>query len=328
VIQLKQVDKFYGQQQALRAVDLNVQAGECVVLIGPSGCGKSTLLKAINRMVSINAGQVLVEGKDVESYQPELLRRQIGYCIQGVGLFPHLTVKDNIAVVPRLLKWQEKTIDERIERLMTMSDLPLTYLHKKPHELSGGESQRVGVCRALAADPPILLMDEPFGAVDPLTREKLQVAFNYIQQLLKKTVVFVTHDVEEAIVLGDRIAVMNKGEILACKTPGELSGTSEDAFVKTFLGNEYPIRLLKRYTYADLSQAVRDAALLTEDLEDTKRQLFKAQMSLTSTTTVKEILSELMRRNLMSLTVETPDGQLDTVSYSDIVSLLHQVSRP
>ena len=208
---------------ALRDIDLTIAKGEFVCFLGPSGCGKSTLLKSINRMVDINGGRVIVAGRNVNDYQPELLRRQIGYCIQGVGLFPHLSVQDNIAIVPRLLKWKENDIRERTLRLMAISELPPAYLDKYPHELSGGEAQRVGVCRALAADPPILLMDEPFGAVDPLTREKLQAAFNNIQKELRKTVVFVTHDVEEAIILGDRIAVMNQGEVLLCATPGAMT---------------------------------------------------------------------------------------------------------
>jgi osmoprotectant transport system ATP-binding protein len=326
MIQLNQVSKFYGQHQALKAVDLHIFEGECVILIGPSGCGKSTLLKSINRMVDISSGQVLVDNKEVNHYQPELLRRQIGYCIQGVGLFPHLSVKDNIAVVPRLLKWPEKEIDNRINRLMAMSELPLTYLHKRPHELSGGESQRVGVCRALAANPPILLMDEPFGAVDPLTREKLQIAFSHIQSELKKTVVFVTHDVEEAIILGDRIAVMNQGEVILCKSPGALTGPSVTPFVKAFLGNDYPLRLLNRFTLSDLNCDSGSQERCSPQALDFSED-FGPIMAIQHATTLKEILSELMRRNLSTLVLELPDGIRQSVTYTDIVAFLHVVSQ-
>ncbi len=328
MIRLLQVGKSYGPLQALNAVDLQIDAGECVVLIGPSGCGKSTLLKSINRMVTIDTGHIKVEGKDVNDYQPELLRRQIGYCIQGVGLFPHLSVKDNIAVVPRLLRWPEKDIDDRIALLMSMSELSSKYLHKKPHELSGGESQRVGVCRALAANPPILLMDEPFGAVDPLTREKLQAAFGRIQSELRKTVLFVTHDVEEAIILGDRIAVMNQGEVLECKTPAAFSAGAVDPFSKAFLGGEYPLRLLKRFTFTDLTRVLPRPAAEPALKEEGAGTRLDAVMKIEDDTTLKEILSELMRRNIGMMILETPGGAKAAVSYADIVGFLHKVSNP
>jgi osmoprotectant transport system ATP-binding protein len=327
MIKLEKVDKLYGEHQALKAVDLHVFEGECVILIGPSGCGKSTLLKSINRMVDINGGRVIVAGRNVNDYQPELLRRQIGYCIQGVGLFPHLSVQDNIAVVPRLMKWNEKQIRERTLRLMAISELPPAYLDKYPHELSGGEAQRVGVCRALAADPPILLMDEPFGAVDPLTREKLQTAFNNIQRELRKTVVFVTHDVEEAIVLGDRIAVMNQGEVLLCGTPGAMTDSLLHPFVKTFLGSDYPLRLLNRYTLVDLSGTSAQPAA-REDMNGSGLSTGDNPVyTLKDTTTLKEILSELIRQNAGGLTLELPGGNRRTVTYADIASFLREVSK-
>lgn len=323
MIQLKQVHKSYGDHLALRGVDLEVKEGSCIILLGPSGCGKSTLLKTINRMVTIDSGQVLVADKEVASYQPEQLRRQIGYCIQGVGLFPHLSVRHNISVVPRLLKWDAQRISRRLDHLMDMSELPLSYLDKMPQELSGGEAQRVGVCRALAADPPILLMDEPFGAVDPQTREKLQLAFIKIQQELHKTVVFVTHDVEEAIIVGDQVAVMSGGVIVSCKTPGELAGDNSSEFVKDFLGREYPLRLLKRYSFKDL----QDGNLLASDafyhpLDGVQPPPWR----LTQGTTLKEILAEMMRRNVQDLWVHTLEGKCARVRYQDIAELLQKVS--
>ncbi len=323
MIHLKEVRKAYGVHQALQSVDLDVREGECVVLIGPSGCGKSTLLKSINRMVNIDAGDIRINGKAIAEYKPETLRRQMGYCIQGVGLFPHLSVRENIAVVPKLLKWQDAAIEARILHLMDLSGLPVGFLDKKPRELSGGEAQRVGVCRALAADPPILLMDEPFGAVDPLTREKLQLAFSHIQQELKKTVVFVTHDVEEAIVLGDRIAVMNSGKILSTAVPGAFARGDGDDFVKAFLGSEYPIKLLKRFTVKDLNMSA-PSDFKSANLE---QALNNKGQTMTEETTLKEILAELMQFKLSSIPVRRVNGQVDLVTYSHIVELLQVVSQ-
>lgn len=321
MILLKRVFKAYGAIEALRGIDLEIPEGQCAVLIGPSGCGKSTLLKTINRMVDIDAGAIEVGGVGVEAYPPELLRRQIGYCIQGVGLFPHFTVHDNIAVVPRLLKWPESKIDARVRALMDMSGLPESYRLKKPKELSGGEAQRVGVCRALAADPPVLLMDEPFGAVDPLTRERLQLAFSEIQKALKKTVVFVTHDVEEAITLADRIVVMNQGQILDSGTPGKFAGALKDEFVVSFLGAEYPLKLLKRYEVSALGLESLPAWLGALPGAATESQLPGHKDSL------KVILSEMLRLGLQSIPVRDRDGLIVQVTYEDLTSWLKGVSR-
>ncbi|MDK9711056.1 ABC transporter ATP-binding protein [Acidaminobacter sp.] len=319
MIRLTQVYKAYGAQEALKGVDLEVPEGQCAVLIGPSGCGKSTLLKTINRMVGINAGSIEVNGKNIADYAPELLRRQIGYCIQGVGLFPHFNVHDNIAVVPRLLKWPESHIEERVKALMEMSGLPDAYRLKKPRELSGGEAQRVGVCRALAADPPVLLMDEPFGAVDPLTRERLQLAFMEIQRALRKTVVFVTHDVEEAILLADRVVLMNQGLILDAGAPGKFAGDIEDPFVKSFLGSEYPLKLLKRFSARDLG-----LEKLPEWLEAIPES---GNIVLQSDVSLKEVLSEMMRLGLHAVPIESESGRFVRVEYDDLANYLSEVSK-
>lgn len=253
MIKLKNIHKKYDEQDALRGVDLTINPGECIVLIGPSGCGKSSLLKSINRMIEIDEGTIEVFNKNINDYKVEDLRRKIGYCIQGVGLFPHLSVKENIAIVLRILKWNEDDINTRVNDLLEMTDLSPSYINKKPHELSGGEAQRVGVCRALATDPSILLMDEPFGALDPLTREKIQIAFRDIQKKLHKTVVFVTHDVEEAILLADRIALMNDGKILHLDTPNHFINLKQDEFGSDFLGKDYSLQLLKRFQLKDLN---------------------------------------------------------------------------
>ena len=204
MIKLKDVYKSYDEYEAVKGISLEVKEGELYVLLGPSGCGKSTTLRLINKMVNRNSGEIFVEGEDVDSFAVEDLRKKMGYVIQSIGLFPHMNVADNISTVPNLLKWDKKKIKERnIEMLDLVGLSPKVYLNKYPSELSGGEAQRIGVARALAADPHILLMDEPFGAVDPISRVRLQKEFKVIQRKLNKTVIFVTHDVEEALLLGD-----------------------------------------------------------------------------------------------------------------------------
>ena len=247
MISVRGVSKRFGELAAVDRADLEVRDGELAVLIGPSGCGKSTLLRLINRLVEADEGQVLIAGSDTRSARPETLRRSIGYVIQSVGLFPHLTVCENIATVPRLHRWDRARIAARVDELLAMMGLDAAYRDKLPAELSGGEAQRVGVARALAADPRLLLMDEPFGSVDPLTRVRLQTEFRRIQRRLGKTVLFVTHDVEEAVRLADSIAVMKAGRILQHASPGELSRSPAGPFVNDFLGSDYGLQLLGRF---------------------------------------------------------------------------------
>jgi osmoprotectant transport system ATP-binding protein len=247
MISVRGVSKRFGEVAAVDRAELEVRDGELAVLIGPSGCGKSTLLRLINRLVEADEGRVLVAGKDTRSLPPETLRRSIGYVIQSVGLFPHLSVCENIATVPRLHRWDRARIAARVDELLALMGLDETYRDKLPGELSGGEAQRVGVARALAADPRLLLMDEPFGSVDPLTRVRLQTEFRRIQSRLGKTVLFVTHDVEEAVRLADSIAVMKAGRILQHASPGELIRSPAGPFVRDFLGSDYGLQLLGRY---------------------------------------------------------------------------------
>ncbi|MEE9398649.1 MAG: ATP-binding cassette domain-containing protein, partial [Dehalococcoidales bacterium] len=215
MIRLEHVVKVYGDTIAVNDLSFEVNEGEVCVLIGPSGCGKTTTLRMTNRLIEPTSGNILINGKDTGQIKPERLRQSIGYAIQSVGLFPHLTVAANIATVPELLHWDKSRIARRTEQLLALVGLkPTEYSRKYPSQLSGGEAQRIGVARALAADPPILLMDEPFGAVDPLTRERLQAQFIRIQQKLKKTVILVTHDLDEAIRLADRIAIMESGKLV------------------------------------------------------------------------------------------------------------------
>lgn len=255
MIQLKNVVKKYGDQTAVNHLDLHVKQGELCVLLGPSGCGKSTTIRLINKLIPVTEGEIYVEGQNINTYNVEQLRKDIGYVIQSIGLFPHMTVKENIAIVLKLQKYDKKDINQRVCEMLKLVGLdPEKYIRKYPHELSGGEAQRVGVARALASNPPILLMDEPFGAVDPLNRKRLQTEFLKIQKELKKTVVFVTHDIEEAIIMGDRIAIMNLGILEDYDTPQGLILRSKSTFVKEFLGQEYAVKILSKYKAKDMKR--------------------------------------------------------------------------
>jgi len=237
--------RFPGEARpAVDALSLEVPAGDICVLIGPSGCGKTTTMRMVNRMIEPDAGTIEVAGRDVTHVDPIELRRSIGYVIQQIGLFPHMTIADNIATVPRLLGWDGARISSRVDELLDLVGLEASaYRGRFPRELSGGQRQRVGVARALAADPPVMLMDEPFGAIDPITRAKLQDEFLRIQQRLKKTIVFVTHDIDEAIRMGDRIAILRAGRLVQYDTPEAILAHPADAFVEEFVGSD---RVLKR----------------------------------------------------------------------------------
>ena len=237
--------RFAGEMlPAVDSLSLEVGAGETCVLIGPSGCGKTTTMRMVNRMIEPDAGTIEVAGRDVTHVDAIELRRSIGYVIQQIGLFPHMTIAENIATVPRLLGWDEARTAMRVDELLYLVAMdPGAYRARFPRELSGGQRQRVGVARALAADPPVMLMDEPFGAIDPITRAKLQDEFLRIQQRLRKTIVFVTHDIDEAIRMGDRIAIMRAGRLVQYDKPETILARPADAFVEEFVGSD---RVLKR----------------------------------------------------------------------------------
>jgi osmoprotectant transport system ATP-binding protein len=237
IIKFKNTRKSYGAEAAIADFNLDIQKGELLVLLGPSGSGKSTVLKMVNRMVSHDEGQIYFHDREINSFNVQDLRRRMGYAIQSVGLFPHRTVAQNIATVPKLLGWDTQRVQARVNELLTLLAMdPKQYAARYPHQLSGGQQQRVGVARALAANPDVLLMDEPFGALDPVTRAALQVALKQIQQSTGKTILFVTHDIDEALLLATRIVLLNQGRIVQVGTPLELLQQPANDFVVNFLG--------------------------------------------------------------------------------------------
>jgi len=256
VIRLESVRKEYpGGLVAVDDLSFDVPTGEVCVLFGPSGCGKTTILRMINRLIEPTSGKILVDDEDILRVDPVELRRRIGYVIQQVGLFPHQTVAANIATVPRLLGWDRARVNARVDELLTLVGLPTDeYAKLYPAELSGGQRQRVGVARALAADPPIMLMDEPFGAIDPITRTQLQDEFLRLQQTIRKTIVFVTHDIDEAVKMGDHIAILRVGGHLAqYDPPDRLLAAPANDFVADFVGRDRALKRL-RITHIDLTK--------------------------------------------------------------------------
>ncbi|CEI83589.1 glycine betaine/carnitine/choline transport ATP-binding protein OpuCA [Oceanobacillus oncorhynchi subsp. incaldanensis] len=240
MLEFKEVTKkFEGNNTpSVHKLNLKVERGEFVVFIGPSGCGKTTTMKMINRLIEPSGGEILVDGVNVLKQDAVQLRRSIGYVIQQIGLMPHMTVGENISLVGSLLKWNKEKQKERAKELISLVDLPEDYLDRYPHELSGGQQQRIGVLRALATNPPLILMDEPFGALDPITRDSLQEEFKKLQKEMDKTIVFVTHDMDEAIKLADKIVIMNQGEIVQVGTPDDILRHPANEFVEDFIGKD------------------------------------------------------------------------------------------
>lgn len=246
MIHFKHVNKYFAGRPAVEDLSLHIAEGEFTVLIGTSGSGKSTTLKMINRLIDHDIGELTFAGQDISHFKPEALRRRMGYAIQSIGLFPHWTVEQNIATVPQLLKWPAARIRQRVTELMEMLSLDVAeFRHRYPHQLSGGQQQRVGVARALAADPEVLLMDEPFGALDPVTRTTLQQEIARIHTLLGRTIVLVTHDIDEALSLADRIVLMDAGKVVQQGTPQALLNQPVNDFVRQFFGHsDVGIKLL------------------------------------------------------------------------------------
>ena len=315
MIKLENITKSYGGITVVKALSLEVKEGEFVVLLGPSGCGKTTTLKMINGLIAPTSGRIYVEEQDISTVNPIELRRQIGYVIQRIGLLPHMTISDNIALVPRLKGWSKDKRIKRADELLDMVGLdPETYRGKYPHQLSGGEGQRVGVARALAVDPPILLMDEPFGALDPITRSQLQDEFLNLEEQVKKTVIFVTHDLDEAVRLADRIAIMDDGQLHQYATPIDMLKHPADDFVAQFMGGDRFFRQLKLLIVRDVM--VRDM------LGAQKRP--EAIPSISSECRLDIALEKMLTAGKDRLSVEgergTPIGILNTECFHAVLS--------
>jgi osmoprotectant transport system ATP-binding protein len=307
MIDLQAVGKAFGTTQAVDGVSLTIERGEFVVLIGPSGSGKSTLLKMINRLVEHDRGRILFKGEEIRSFRPEDIRRRMGYAIQSTGLFPHWSVARNIATVPELLGWPAARIAARVDELLALLGLdPPAYRGRYPHQLSGGQQQRVGVARALAADPEALLMDEPFGALDPITRQTLQDELARIHRASGKTIVLVTHDIDEALRLATRIVLLDQGRIVQAGTPAQLLAQPANDFVSDFIGrSDLGLKLLGLLTVAERVRAgerVEGAAIA-------------ATMSL------RDALSLFVERHVERLPVADAQGRLvGALHFADLLA--------
>jgi len=278
LIKLENISKTYADgTEAVKNLSMEISEGEFCVFLGPSGCGKTTSMKMINRLIPLTAGKISIDGVDTMQLNVNDLRRGIGYAIQNIGLFPHLTVEENVCTVPRLLKWPKAKQHARAEELMDLVGMdPGTFLSRYPSELSGGQQQRVGVARCLGADPPILLMDEPFGAIDPITRSRLQDEFLKIQAKIKKTIAFVTHDINEAIKMGDTIALMREGVLVQYADPAELLGTPKDEFVRNFIGADRVLKGLRLLRAKNVMKMPPFLVNVGEDPAAVKRRMEEA----------------------------------------------------
>jgi len=316
MIEFKDVSKTYPGSDTSVVNDLSfeVPEGEICVLVGPSGCGKTTTMRMVNRLIEPTDGKILINGEPNTAMSGTQLRRKIGYAIQQIGLFPHRTIADNIGTVPHLLGWDKNRISSRTDELLDRVGLaPDEYRDRYPTELSGGQQQRVGVARALAADPPLMLMDEPFGAVDPITRERLQDEFLNIQKDIKKTIVFVTHDIDEAIKMGDKIAILKQGGFLAqYDTPENILSKPNSEFVSSFVGSD---RVLKRLSLTRVGEMELEPA--NGGTDDLPR--------ISDTLTVKDALSELIGSGQSRAVVEQ-DGQKRLLTFGAIEALMSRVS--
>jgi osmoprotectant transport system ATP-binding protein len=275
MIQLEELTKRFRDQVAVDGVSMDIPEGEIVVFVGPSGCGKTTTLKMINRLIEPTSGRIFLDGEDVTDINADQLRRRIGYVIQQIGLFPHLTIAKNVATVPRALGWDKDRMAARVDELLELVGMdPDVYRDRYPKELSGGQNQRIGVARALAADPAVMLMDEPFGAVDPITRERLQSEFLRLQDEVKKTICFVTHDVDEAIKMGDRIAIFGDDhKIQQFDVPETILSNPANEFVEDFLGSGAALKRLHLRRVRDVELTPWPSARIDQDRETLRRQL-------------------------------------------------------
>jgi osmoprotectant transport system ATP-binding protein len=303
MIRMDAVTKRFGgaSAPAVDSLTLDIPHGRTCVLIGPSGCGKTTTMKMINRLVEPTSGRIELDGEDVMAMDPVALRRRIGYVIQQVGLFPHMTIGENVATVPRLLGWPAARVRARVDEMLALVGMePDVYGDRYPRELSGGQRQRVGVARALAADPPVMLMDEPFGALDPITRGRLQTEFLRVLTGLRKTVVLVTHDIDEAIRMGDWIAILRDGRLVQYGTPAEVLVSPADAFVEEFVGTDRALKRLQLIGVAEIAGPAPDGP-------------WRPAVSIRGEATSKDALALMLAANVGALAVVDGDGGITGV---------------
>ena len=317
MISLQHVTKKFGARTAVDNISFEVATGETCVLLGTSGCGKTTTLRMINRLIELSAGNILVNSKNIKEIAAEELRRNMGYVLQHNGLFPHYTISENIAVVPRLLKWPEKKIANRIDELLDKVHLPENILSLYPEHLSGGQQQRIGLARALAADPPILLMDEPFGALDAITRKKITKEFSNLELLKNKTIVLVTHDIREAFELGDRILLMDKGKIVQQGKPVELLFQPASTFVSDFFSNQKMELQLNHVLLKDIFKYLSSSNYDRNNLVFTK-----------DTLSLWDALQLLHSEKRKYISIQNAAGEIKQASYDSLFNGLQALKQP
>ncbi|KIY21396.1 MULTISPECIES: ABC transporter ATP-binding protein [Mesobacillus] len=318
MIKFDQVTKVYGDKvKAVDNVSFDVPEGNIVVFLGPSGCGKTTTLRMVNRLETITDGKIFVNGTDVNSLNEIELRRKIGYVIQHNGLFPNMTIEDNVMAVPNLIGWDRKKKADRYKYLMDLVGLnPDEYRKRYPHELSGGQQQRVGIARAMAADPPVMLMDEPFGALDPVIRTRIQNEFLQIQQEVKKTILFVSHDIDEAIKMGDAIAIFQNGKLMQYDSPSELLAHPKNEFVREFVGKDRALKSLSLHTVEDL---ISERMLRKLDGNENSNK-----KTISVETNLRDALSILLNQEADQLVVQANNKLVGAMKIDDVEAYLHQ----
>ena len=318
MIKFDQVTKVYGDKvKAVDNVSFDVPEGNIVVFLGPSGCGKTTTLRMVNRLESITDGKIFVNGTDVNSLNDIELRRNIGYVIQHNGLFPNMTIEDNVMAVPNLIGWDRKKKADRYKYLMDLVGLnPDEYRKRYPHELSGGQQQRVGIARAMAADPPVMLMDEPFGALDPVIRTRIQNEFLQIQKEVKKTILFVSHDIDEAIKMGDGIAIFKEGKLMQYDSPSELLAHPKNDFVREFVGKDRALKSLSLHTVKDLI-----SERMLRKLDGPEKANKK---TISVETNLRDALSILLNQEADQLVVQANNRLVGAMQIDDVEAYLHQ----
>lgn len=318
MIKLENICKRYDENSdyVIKDLNLSIEKGEICIFIGPSGCGKSTTLKMINRMVESTSGEIYIDGENIKDKDEDKLRMKIGYVIQQIGLLPHKTVAENIAIVPKLFEWDKAKIASRVEELLEMVGLdPREYRNKYPKHLSGGQMQRVGVARALAADPPIMLMDEPFGAVDPIARKSIQDEFLKIQKKIKKTVCFVTHDIDEAIRMGDRIAIFNDKNIVQIDKPRNIILNPADDFVREFIGID---GATKSYSFIKAREVVEYLS------SKNKIRKEKLDCSVSCYAKASEVIDKMISNNVYDINVKDENEIIGNISFEDLNRYLEE----